>query len=987
MPRPFVQLSLEEFVDLLDRFDFQRTIDAVHMHHTFIPRRSQFRGLATIEAMDRDHRDNRKFSDIAQHITIDPEGMIWTGRSWNQPPASAKGHNGSSRSGPFMFEIIGDFDREQLEGRQRETVLAVIAHLQKRFELPPKSLRFHNQMTDQKRCPGDSIRYDDFLREVEAKLAQINEAEGASRAARSEGAPFSSHHAEKTRSATVERALTTLRSSVASRGLEDEGELDEESMTSESRSFLSGADGYTEKAPGEAGRGLFERRLTAEEKTRLRPHVINLREGKLIKGGDFFSLEGDVRAIFTEHLDKEAKEKAAAGETLRLLFYAHGGLVKEAAGLHIALKHVEWWKDNGVYPIYFIWETGFLETFGQVVRGEEARGVFDALVEFTDAKIEKAARRLGGERIWSGMKRNAERASEDGGGAALVADLLKTLCTNHSNIEIHAVGHSAGSIFHAYFLPRAFSKGVPAIQSLHLMAPAIRSDTFTKQLHAEVGKNIKKLTMFTMKTDFELADNCKGLYRKSLLYLIRNALEPEERAEILGLEESIRRDPALVKLFALEGNPQGAAELVFSKSLTDSGKSASHSTSHGGFDDDPKTMNSVALRILNAPNLKKPYPEGKGRDLEEDPWAPPDLSDLFPSAPTPVSIGSPGVTPAVSTAPAFTPPPTSFPVAPKPFPATPVTTNGGAGGARRALCIGINSYQQKPLFGCVNDARLWADTLRSLGFEARLLLDGEATDAKIRNELRQLVTSSRAGDVVAFQFAGHGTRLSVDVDGDEESGPDEAICPVDVHKGRLIVDDEIGEILAELPQGVNFTLFMDNCNSGNISRFGIGRAPEAVGPRAVSRFLPLSKEVEDEYLKNRRARGGARGFSGFSRKDKRPQGNMLFAACQDFEEAWEINGQGEFTVRATRLLRNGIAGVTNQAFYEAVLQAFGSNRRQTPAILATSDDLPNRPLLAPLDGPGLNFNGAGRGFAAAGAPAALADELQRFAERLRGFHG
>jgi hypothetical protein len=68
---------------------------------------------------------------------------IWLGRDWNAPPASAKGYNGNSQSGPFMFEIIGDFDvgQDRFEGKQRSTVLSVIAMVQQCFNLPASSLK------------------------------------------------------------------------------------------------------------------------------------------------------------------------------------------------------------------------------------------------------------------------------------------------------------------------------------------------------------------------------------------------------------------------------------------------------------------------------------------------------------------------------------------------------------------------------------------------------------------------------------------------------------------------------------------------------------------------------------------------------------------------------------------------------------------------------------------------------------------------------
>jgi hypothetical protein len=64
-----------------------------------------------------------------------------------------------------------------------------------------------------------------------------------------------------------------------------------------------------------------------------------------------------------------------------------------------------------------------------------------------------------------------------------------------------------------------------------------------------------------MHKDLEQADNCGGVYHKSLLYLIHYALEPERKEPILGLESSLRADPALRKLFGLEGPPGAAGEI------------------------------------------------------------------------------------------------------------------------------------------------------------------------------------------------------------------------------------------------------------------------------------------------------------------------------------------------------------------------------------------------------------------------------------------
>lgn len=169
MAAPFRQLSRSALADQLERFAFTRTITEVHMHHTWSPDRAAYAGLATIQAMADYHVRVNRWSDIAQHITVAPDGSFWTGRPWNQPPASATGHNGTDHAGPFMFEIIGNFDvgHDPFGGVQRDAVLELIARVQHRFALPVTSLRFHRQLGSPKTCPGTGIDYAATIAAVE----------------------------------------------------------------------------------------------------------------------------------------------------------------------------------------------------------------------------------------------------------------------------------------------------------------------------------------------------------------------------------------------------------------------------------------------------------------------------------------------------------------------------------------------------------------------------------------------------------------------------------------------------------------------------------------------------------------------------------------------------------------------------------------------------------------------------------------------------
>jgi hypothetical protein len=241
---------------------------------------------------------------------------------------------------------------------------------------------------------------------------------------------------------------------------------------------------------------------------------------------------------------------------------------------------------------------------------------------------------------------------------------------------------------------------------------------------------------------------------------------------------------------------------------------------------------------------------------------------------------------------------------------------------------------------------MWSTTLSPLGFECRLLTDGEATREGILSALYSLFRDAREGDVVVFQYAGHGTTVP-DLNGDElggdSPGRDEAIVPVDYHTGALLIDDDIGEAVASARAGVNITFFIDCCHSGTISRFGVGGVvgrSEAVADER-SRFLPLDRETVDAYRKFRKGVPALRASRGPGTMRE-----VVFSACLSTQLAWESDGHGEFTLRATKILDESTA-YTHEEFQKKVNEAFGPAPRQQPNLDCASEAAALR-LLAPL---------------------------------------
>ena len=139
---------------------------------------------------------------------------------------------------------------------------------------------------------------------------------------------------------------------------------------------------------------------------------------------------------------------------------------------------------------------------------------------------------------------------------------------------------------------------------------------------------------------------------------------------------------------------------------------------------------------------------------------------------------------------------------------------------RRALLVGIN-YIGTPyrLFGCINDVVNMASYLQKVRkYDSFITMTDTSTIKPTRSNIlagfRALLQGAKSGDELWFHFSGHGT-LTQDASGDEESGKDSCICPIDVARAGFISDDVIRNNLAALvPKGVRLYMVLDSCHSG-----------------------------------------------------------------------------------------------------------------------------------------------------------------------------
>jgi metacaspase-1 len=260
--------------------------------------------------------------------------------------------------------------------------------------------------------------------------------------------------------------------------------------------------------------------------------------------------------------------------------------------------------------------------------------------------------------------------------------------------------------------------------------------------------------------------------------------------------------------------------------------------------------------------------------------------------------------------------------------------------AKTALCIGINDYPgtDSDLAGCVNDAKDWADILKARGFSARLLLNRQATGARMREAIKQLLADARSGDSVVIQFSGHGSFVP-DQNGDEPDGTDECLVPYDVRRNGPITDDELFEILSDRAKGVKLIMVSDSCHSGSVAKFAPSATPSGGTTGAVirtkTRFLPPGAFLGKRDVSRLGVKRAIRRSS--------PPGRyaaLLMSGCQDVESSWDAyfkgRPNGAFTFLALRALKRLPKNAQYQRWYKEIRKVLPSQQYpQTPNLYGT----------------------------------------------------
>ncbi len=266
-----------------------------------------------------------------------------------------------------------------------------------------------------------------------------------------------------------------------------------------------------------------------------------------------------------------------------------------------------------------------------------------------------------------------------------------------------------------------------------------------------------------------------------------------------------------------------------------------------------------------------------------------------------------------------------------------------------ALIIAVGDYPEQSGWQKINssnDAALVREVLLRQGFKEKditILKEADATRKGILRAMQKhLIDAAKPGDVLYFQFSGHGQQVADD-NGDEVDGFDEAIVPFDSpmrfgeggNTGQnLIRDEEIGQLFVQARKRIgikgNLLVILDSCHSGTGTRgMAIARGTDRI--MADSNYIAqhINKAPENEMLPIENAEGLAPMVAFFGSS----------ASQLNFETANERGvSMGSLTYALCKELAQASASTTYRGLFDQIrLEMAKIASRQQPQVEGTLD--------------------------------------------------
>ncbi len=117
------------------------------------------------------HVNDRRYGDIAYHFLIDPQGIVWEGRSLAYQGAHA-GNQGANK-GNIGICLLGDFDNAQPTQAQKDSLRKLTYKLMAQYNVPTNQIYTHREVKERfglgtTDCPGKNLQC--FVNQMRAEM-------------------------------------------------------------------------------------------------------------------------------------------------------------------------------------------------------------------------------------------------------------------------------------------------------------------------------------------------------------------------------------------------------------------------------------------------------------------------------------------------------------------------------------------------------------------------------------------------------------------------------------------------------------------------------------------------------------------------------------------------------------------------------------------------------------------------------------------------
>lgn len=171
-----ILMTKEEFKEWLSKQQITREIRLIQHHHTWKPSYKHFHGnnhFQMLDSMQQHHMKTMGWGNIAQNITIFPDGKIAVSRPLQIAPEGSIGPKANKYG--IAIENVGNFDigQDEMTEEQKDAIIFVTALLSLKFNIEPSidTITYHHwwhyktkervldnaKSNEVKSCPGTNF--------------------------------------------------------------------------------------------------------------------------------------------------------------------------------------------------------------------------------------------------------------------------------------------------------------------------------------------------------------------------------------------------------------------------------------------------------------------------------------------------------------------------------------------------------------------------------------------------------------------------------------------------------------------------------------------------------------------------------------------------------------------------------------------------------------------------------------------------------------